>query len=288
MKNYNDVWYQSADGLKLYARDYNRESQSGMTVLCLHGLTRNSADFESIADVLSEQHRVISVDQRGRGLSQWDNDASHYAPPVYVQDMWALLDHLNIKSVLVLGTSLGGLMGMMMAAEKPDRIQGLIINDVGPEVAPEGLARIMSYVGKGKPVHSWDDAVEQTRFMNQSCFPDYTDEQWRAMAQRIYRENDQEVPVLAYDPAIAAPIEASEEAAVPPDLWPLFGLLKSVSVMAIRGALSDILSQDCFAKMQQVLPEMVAVEIPGVGHAPMLDEAESVKAIVNFMNKAVK
>ncbi|GAA5316240.1 MAG: alpha/beta hydrolase [Candidatus Pelagadaptatus aseana] len=285
MKQYQDIYYQNKDGLTLYARDYGAPSDSDLVVLCLHGLTRNSADFEFIAEHLSKRHRVICAEQRGRGLSQWDTDASRYNPQVYVEDMWQLLESISVTQVVVIGTSMGGLMGMMMAATKPENIQGLIINDIGPEVAPEGLARIMGYVGKVKAAHDWSSAIEQTRLLNQSSFPHYSDQQWQKMAERLYRENDQGLPVLAYDPAIAAPIEASQKAAVPPDLWPLFSMLSEVPLMAIRGEYSDILSQACFEKMKTVLPTMQPVEVPGVGHAPMLDEAQSVQAIDAFVNR---
>lgn len=296
MKQYDDIWYESSDGLKLYARDYNTcagpktdvktdTNQSAIPLLCMHGLSRNSADFEVLADVLSEQYRVISVDQRGRGLSQWDSDVSRYTPLVYVQDMWRLLDHLNIPNVIAIGTSMGGLMGMMMAAQCPSRISGLILNDVGPEVANAGLQRIVSYVGKGKPVRSWDDAVAETRRLNEVCFPGYQDADWAAMAHRIYREDERGVPVLAYDPAISQPIAQTDGTLVPPDLWPVFEMLQGTTTMAIRGELSDLLSFEIFSRMQQVHPHMTAVEVPDVGHAPALDEPTSQLAIINFVEQ---
>ena len=283
MSNYQDIWYTSSDGLKLYARDYNSGNRTAVPILCMHGLSRNSADFEALADVLSEQYRVIAVDQRGRGLSQWDSDTSHYTPMVYVQDMWQLLEQLDIERVIAVGTSMGGLMGMMMAAERPARMAGLVLNDVGPAVAAAGLQRIMSYVGKGKPVHCWEDAIAETRRLNEVCFPQYAAADWKSMAQRMYRENQQGVPELAYDPAISAAIDQDDSNLVPPELWPLFEQLNDVALLAIRGQLSDILSSETFAKMQKVLPHMRAVEVPDVGHAPALDEPVAQQAIVAFV-----
>lgn len=285
MKGYSDIWYESPDGLTLYARDYNPQQGSAIPILCMHGLSRNSADFEMLAEVLAQQHRVICVDQRGRGLSQWDSDLSRYTPAVYVQDMWRLLEHLGIDRVIAIGTSMGGLMGMIMAAERPQKIAGLILNDVGPEVASAGLQRIIGYVGKGQPVLCWDDAVVETRRLNLACFPQYEHSDWQAMAHRIYRENAQGVPVLAYDPAIAKAVAETDSNLVPPDLWPLFQLLAEVPMLTLRGSLSDLLSADAFTKMQQQNPRMLAVEIAGVGHAPALDEPAAQQAIIEFIEQ---
>ncbi|MYM64929.1 alpha/beta fold hydrolase [Pseudomaricurvus sp. HS19] len=287
MNNYSDFYYRVGDGLQLYARDYTdangNTKDSTLTVLCLHGLSRNSADFAELADRLCDRYRVLVPDQRGRGLSQWDSDSSRYQPLTYVQDMWQLLDAQGIERVVVIGTSMGGLMGMLMAAQQPQRIAGLVINDVGPEVDPAGLARLMSYVGRDKVIRNWDDAVSYTRELNQVCFPFYGDEQWQAMARRLYRENEQGVPVVAYDPAIAAPIHSDQGNAVPPDLWPLFQTLQEVPLLLLRAELSDLLSETCFARMQEEVPAAMAVTVPGVGHAPMLDEPDAVDAIEEFL-----
>ncbi|GAB3094011.1 alpha/beta hydrolase [Aestuariicella hydrocarbonica] len=286
MAVYSDVYYPVSDGLRLYARDYPLAEgvpEPGFTLLCLHGLSRNSADFEPLCEGLGDGYRIVVPDQRGRGLSDWDSDSNRYHLLTYVQDMWQLLDHLQIEKVLIVGTSMGGLMGMVMAGQRPDRIAGLAINDVGPEVDPAGLSRIMSYVGKGGEITCWDDAVEHTRALNTVCFPDYNRSQWLTMAQRLYRENDAGVPVVAYDPMISAPIASSVEHAVPADLWPVFRTLKDTPLLVLRGALSDLLSRQCFLRMQQEVPDCVAVEVPGVGHAPALDEKEALKAIQQFI-----
>lgn len=280
---YRDIYYTVDDGLTLYARDYNASSSSTV-LLCLHGLSRNSADFEPLCESLSGHYRIISVDQRGRGLSQWDENSSRYQLPNYVEDMWQLLDQLDVNRVVVIGTSMGGLMGMLMAAQKPERIQGLVINDVGPEVDPRGLARIMGYVGKTVSIENWDDAAAQTQSINQVCFPNFTQAQWQAMARRTYRENDLGVPVPNYDPQISAPIQSDESAAVPPDLWPMFESI-AVPMLTLRGSLSDLMSGDCLQKMAKLKPQMQWAEIDDVGHAPVLDEPQAVSAIENFINQ---
>ncbi|MAZ89646.1 MAG: alpha/beta hydrolase [Cellvibrionaceae bacterium] len=283
MTTYKNIYYQVSDGLQLYARDYN-QADSDQVLLCMHGLSRNSADFEPLCSLLSDHYRMIVVDQRGRGLSQWDENPERYQLPTYVADMWSLLDQLGLDKVTLIGTSMGGLMGMVMAAEKPDRIQGLVINDVGPEVAPQGLARIMSYVGKAKPIRNWGDAIEQTQAINQVCFPSFTQQQWQAMAERLYREDSEGVPVPSYDPKISQPIASDEAAAVPPDLWPLFEQLR-VPMLAIRGQLSDLLSAECFARMQEVQPATALAVVEGVGHAPVLDEPQAIAAIRGFLTE---
>lgn len=283
VNNYRDIYYRVDDGLRLYARDYNLSSSSTV-VLCLHGLSRNSADFEPLCESIASRFRVISVDQRGRGLSQWDDDPSRYQLPKYVEDMWQLLDQQGVEQVIVIGTSMGGLMGMLMAAQKPDRIKGLVINDVGPEVDPDGLARIMGYVGKTTEIKTWDDAAAQAQSINQVCFPNFTQLQWQAMARRTYRENDQGVPVVNYDPKISAPIQSDSAAAVPTDLWPLFDGL-TIPLLTLRGALSDLFSASCLARMVESQPRMNWVEVDDMGHAPVLDEPQAVSAIQNFLNQ---
>ena len=159
MSNYTDVWYQSTDGLKLYARDYPCRAggvAQKATILCMHGLTRNSADFAGLAEHLSERFHVLSVDQRGRGRSEYDSVTSNYTPIIYVQDMFTLLDHLGLGEVILVGTSMGGLMSMLMAAMQPGRVRAIVLNDIGPELDPRGLERIKSYVGKSRPVSNWE------------------------------------------------------------------------------------------------------------------------------------
>ena len=158
MANYDDVWYSSHDGLNLYARDYSKalkNNKDAITLLCMHGITRNSADFEDICNELADRYRLIVVDQRGRGLSDYDPNPTNYNPLVYVQDMFLLLEKLKLSSVVLLGTSMGGTMAMIMAAMNPDKVQGLIINDIGPEIGKTGLERLKGYVGKSAPVSNW-------------------------------------------------------------------------------------------------------------------------------------
>ena len=282
MTDYSDYYYDSADGLRLYARDYCPAAPRD-TLLCMHGLTRNSADFADIADHLAEDYRLIVVDQRGRGLSQWDSNSDNYQPLVYVQDMFHLLDRLDLERVICLGTSMGGLMTMIMASLQPQRIRAAILNDIGPVIAEAGLQRIKGYVGKTRVATSWDDAVAITREINGKEFPDFEDADWQNMARGMYRENEAGVPVLAYDPALSRPIDTSEETAAPPDLWPAFEALLPVPTLLIRGALSDILAPDCVAEMQRRKPDLRFAEIERRGHAPSLAEPQCIAAIDAFL-----
>ena len=285
MPNYNDLWHRASDGLRLYARDYpcRREgSAKSPTVLCMHGLTRNSTDFADLADHLSGDHRVISVDQRGRGKSGYDPVVANYSPVTYVQDMFALLDTQKIQKVVLLGTSMGGLMSFLMCAMQPERVLAAVINDIGPEVDPKGLARIKSYVGKSAPVSSWDEAVAQAREVNGAQFPDFSPGQWLDFTQGLYRDEDG-VPVLAYDPAIAQPLADTQSGAVPPDLWSVFDACLDIPMLLIRGAHSDILSEDCVRHMQSRKSDLQYAEIPHRGHAPTLNEPEARCAIDEFI-----
>ncbi len=283
MADYRDHWYDSADGLRLYARDYPGPGGTALPVLCMHGLSRNSADFAGLAEHLARERRVISVDQRGRGRSAWDPVPGNYTPPTYVRDMFRLLDELGLERVALIGTSLGGLMSFLMAAQQPARFAGMVINDIGPEIDPAGLARIQRYVGKNPPVTSWDEAVAKTREINGIAFPDYGDDDWLAFARNLYVERDG-VPVLAHDPAIAeAMADPEETGAVPPDLWPVFDAAAQVPMLVIRGELSDLLAADCVARMRERDADLRAVEVPRVGHAPMLTEPAALAAIDEFL-----
>ena len=254
-------------------------------MLCLHGLTRNSADFAELADALSTQHRVIVADQRGRGRSEYDSNPERYRPAVYVEDMECLLEslHISTQSVLLVGTSMGGLMSMMLAARRPGEFRGLVLNDIGPVVDKAGLRRIKSYVGRAQPVQNWSEAVDQCRRINGSAYPDFNEEQWLNFARALYAVNAEGVPEPAYDPAISQPLAESEEAAVPAVLWPLFDTTRSVPMLLIRGALSDILSSDCAGQMCERHPDCRYLELANRGHAPTLAEAASLDAIREFI-----
>jgi len=273
--------YFSRDGLKLYYREYEGDPEK-LPVLCLPGLTRNSKDFESLAMHIAPRRSVITPDQRGRGKSQYDPTWLNYHPGTYVEDMWTLLHHLSIERVIVIGTSLGGVMAMLMASMRPQAIGGVVLNDIGPELDPAGTRRIQSYVGKLPPATSWDDAVAQMKLMFSASLPDFTEERWRRFAATSFTEDENGIPRLASDPKIGELTRAVAPGAAP-TIWPAFAAMKDIPVLAIRGALSDLLSEATFERMQREKPDLVRVTIPNRGHTPMLDEPDSVAAVDTFL-----
>ena len=283
MTGYSDIYYDSADGrLKLYARDYGGD---GVSVLCMHGLTRNSADFESIAAHLSGLgYRVISADQRGRGKSDWDPEPANYTPGIYCGDMLKLMQHLGIARAVLLGTSMGGLMAMILGVMAPQTVLGMIINDIGPQIDKAGLDRIAGYTGKGKPVETCADAAERARETNAVAFPDYGEADWLAFARRTYAETADGKLAPAYDPAISNAFATPQPAVAPPDLWGMWDKLEGLPVLSIRGGISDLLSAETVAQMGDRHQGMIAVTVPGHGHAPMLDEPVAVAAIEVFLS----
>ena len=288
-KPYADRRWTSPDGLSLYARDYAAaDGPVKLPVIAIHGLTRNSADFETIAPLIAQSgRRVLAVDVRGRGLSDRAPDPMTYQPPNYAKDMLALMSAAGVERAVFLGTSMGGLITMAMAAIKSKAVAAAIINDVGPEVAKEGLARIATYAGQPVDVQSWADARDYVRRNNEIAFSARDDAFWDAFARRCFRVGTEGAPVLDYDPDIAVPIRAAGTKALVPNLWPFFNrLAKGRPTLLIRGETSDLLSVDIAARMQKAARKMWFAEVPGVGHAPMLDEPEAKAAIFEFLNQA--
>lgn len=281
MNHMTERWFESADGLRLYYRDYAAQAPGQLPVLCLPGLTRNSRDFEHVALRLRRERRVLCADLRGRGKSQHDPNWQNYHPGTYLGDIARLLDHAGVERCVFFGTSLGGILSMLTAAKQPQRIAAAILNDVGPEVDPAGLARIASYVGRYPPARTWPEAVAIVRASYELALPDLTDEQWADFTRRSYSDVDG-VPRLDMDPNIGEAVRAAPAAAAP-DLWPVFAALAPVPTLVLRGATSDILSRATFDRMQAQKPDLVPVEVPNRGHVPLLDEPEAVTAIDAFL-----
>ena len=281
MNHMTERWFESADGLRLYYRDYAPEAPGRLPVLCLPGLTRNSRDFEHVALRLRRERRVLCADLRGRGRSQHDPNWQNYHPGTYLGDIGRLLEHAGIERCIFFGTSLGGILTMLTAATQPQRVAAAILNDIGPEVDPAGLARIASYVGRYPPARTWPEAVATVRSTYEIALPDLTDEQWADYARRSYSDVDG-VPRLDMDPNIGEAVRAAPAAAAP-DLWPVFAALASVPTLVLRGASSDILSSATLERMQATKPDLGRVEVPNRGHVPLLDEPEAVAAIDTFL-----
>jgi pimeloyl-ACP methyl ester carboxylesterase len=283
-ETYSDHHFRSADDrLDLYARIYG-DCSSLIPIVMMHGLTRNSADFETIAEILSPAYQLIIPDQRGRGRSQYDPDPSNYIPDIYVEDMFALLRSRNIDKAVLMGTSMGGLIAMLMAGRHPDKVAALILNDIGPAVDPRGLARLQQYVGKPVNTSNWSEAADHCRETNAIAFPDYGEEDWMNFAHRTFHLGEDGTPELSYDMAISQGVEGDTPSAAPADLWPVWRLLAQIAALVIRGQTSDILAPATLSKMAELHDAAFqAVEIANIGHAPMLDENESIAAIQTFL-----
>lgn len=276
----------SRDGLRLFARDYRGANESALLpVICLHGLTRNSKDFGDIAPIIARWgRRVVVPDVRGRGQSDRDTNPNNYQPKIYARDVVEMMAALDISRAVFIGTSMGGLITMTMMAMKPKAVAAAILNDVGPEVAPEGIARILGYAGKTMAtVRDWEDATAYVRMTTAVAFPNFGEEDWHRFAQRTFRQ-EAEGLVPDYDPAIAVPLGK------PPSriaMW-IAGLLfrrlaRKRPTLLIRGQLSDIISVGIADRMQRAAPRLQRVDIPDVGHAPLLTEPTAVDAIDRFL-----
>ncbi len=282
---YKPVLFQTDDGLTLFARDYAAPRSALTPLLCLPGLTRNSKDFETVAPWLAQTRRVIAADFRGRGLSHYASDPASYRPDAELSDMIGLLNYLKIDRVAVIGTSRGGIVGMLMAAFFRDRMAGLLLNDVGPELDRGGLLRIRSYLGVQSEFTSWESAVASLK-ANNSGFESLTAEEWRAFAQRVFRPVDG-LPRIDYDPALLHTFPSIEDitAGRVANLWEFFGKIADLPVSVLRGENSDLLSAATVAAMKQVNSGLVATTIAARGHAPFLDEAGAKDALAHWLER---
>ncbi|HEY2274589.1 MAG TPA: alpha/beta hydrolase [Steroidobacteraceae bacterium] len=276
-----EYWYDSQEGLRLFARVYPAPAAGAPTVVCLHGLMRTGRDFEDLATHLAAHSRVIVPDVRGRGLSARDSNFNNYQIPIYLTDLLRMLAGLAAVRVTLIGTSMGGLMAMVLAAMQPDVVAGIVLNDVGPEVDPAGLARIRGYAGKAPPVRDWAGALAQVRAVYGPALPGLDDARLMKLARAGYREDEHGVPQPDADPFIAEPLKDTSGAA--PNLWPLWAAIARVPMLAIRGAQSDILSEATLARMQREKPDLRTLSVANRGHAPLLDEPECMAAIEEFL-----
>lgn len=272
----------SHDGLKLYYRDY-AGSADRPPLLCLHGLTRNSRDFVAFAERYAGRFRVIAPDFRGRGMSDRDPQPARYLPPTYAADVLQLLDELEIEQAVFVGTSLGGLVTLLVAAMQPQRIAAVVLNDVGPDIDPRGIERIRTYVGKPMRFADWDEAAEYFAKINRNVPASHDHADWIRAARRMCRE-DGDGLILDYDMAIAEPFNQGDDGASF-DLWPLYRQLADVPLLIVRGELSDLLSASGAKAMLEAHPDAELVTVTGVGHAPDLTEPEAVAAIDRLLDR---
>lgn len=289
MKVFEDRFWSSSDGLKLHFRDYPAmaadPAQTHLPVLCLHGLTRNARDFDVLAPRLAQQRRVICPDLRGRGDSEYARDSTTYTPAKYVEDVLALIAQEELERFVVIGTSLGGLMAMGLAALIPDKVAGMVINDVGPWLETAGLARIKEYVGQGRTYATWVHAARGLEGSQAAAHPGQPLDFWIGKAKRLMTVAGNGRIVFDYDMKIAEPfMEMDVNTQV--DLWTAWDALAGVPVVVFRGALSDLLSAETMAEMLRRNPSAEGVTLANVGHAPTLDEPESIAAIERLLARA--
>lgn len=288
MTDFEERFWSSRDGLKLHFRDYPAQEQAGggprAPILCLHGLTRNARDFELLAPRLAQNWRVICPDMRGRGDSEYAKDSASYTPMQYCEDILALLEQEGIERFIAIGTSLGGLMTMGLATVIPERIAGVVLNDVGPRLQPAGLARIKDYVGQGRSYATWVHAARGIEGTQAAAHPGQPLDFWIGMAKRLMTLSSNGRIVFDYDMKIAEPFlafDVDNQA----DLWPAWEALTGRPVLVLRGALSDLLSEATLTEMVRRVPGVEAITLENVGHAPTLDEPESVAAIERLLGR---
>ncbi len=268
--------FTTSDGLKLAWQ----EEGAGLPVLCLPGLTRNAADFDELAAALGGRYRLIRLTLRGRGRSDRDPDWKNYSVPVEARDVVEFLDFLGLPKVTVVGTSRGGIIAMLLAATAKDRLAGVLLNDVGPVIDPEGIANIMSYLGMAPKVRTHAEAAKALEARIGARFPNLTPAKWLSLAERWFDQGPDGL-VLNYDPRIREALEAASGPAV--DMWPLFDALAGLPVAVVRGANSDLLSAETVAEMARRHPGLIVAEVPERGHVPFLDEPEVQAAFAELM-----
>ena len=282
--DYEDRFWTSPDGLKLHYRDY-AGPDTRPPLLCLPGLTRNARDFEGLANRFAGEWRMICVDLRGRGDSEYAKDWESYNPLTYLADIEALLAQVDMRRFVAIGTSLGGLLTMLLAATNAQRIAGAVLNDIGPVIEPEGLERIRSYVGQMRSFPTWMHAARALEESLGDIYPDYTIPEWLRMAKRLMDYTGNERIAFDYDMKIAEPFRQPGGETASPNMWPAFEALAGRPVLALRGALSDILSDATLKVMCARLPDAEGVTITRTGHAPTFDEPEALDAVARFLAK---
>lgn len=272
--------FQTSDGLTLYYED----DGAGTPVLCLAGLTRNCRDFDFVAPHMAHT-RLIRMDYRGRGKSDYDPDFMNYSIMREAQDAIELLDHLGLEKVTLLGTSRGGLIAMVLAYAHKPRLKGVILNDIGPVVDAGGLERIMDYVGKEPNFATYAEAATGLAAVYGKDFPGVIYNRWLVQAEFMWAEQGKDTLALRYDPQLRDALVGQAGAGDAPDLWALFATLEGLPLASIRGANSDLLTAETQVEMARRHPGMIAATVPDRGHVPFLDEPEALKAIADLLEQ---
>jgi pimeloyl-ACP methyl ester carboxylesterase len=286
--NASSVFISAPDGLRLHVRRYGRCTWPALPVVCLPGMARTTADFEALAGALSGDAKapraVFALDYRGRGLSDYDSDVSHYSFQTELADILAVLAALDCMPAVFVGTSRGGILAMLLAALRPGVIAGAVLNDIGPVIEPQGLMRIKGYVGRLPQPRDYDDGAEILRRLFSGQFPKLGRDDWLAAARRTFKEEDGRL-VPTYDIRLSETLAGFEPEQRLPPLWKEFDALGKLPLMVIRGANSDLLSPSTVSAMRARRAEMETIEVPDQGHAPLLSEADIISQIAAFAGR---
>jgi pimeloyl-ACP methyl ester carboxylesterase len=286
-RDYRDIFVSAPDGLRLHVRDYGRAVASTFSVVCLPGLARTTEDFSAIAPALAygdPRRRVIAIDSRGRGQSEFDVNPKNYNLAVELADIVAVLVALGINQAVFIGSSRGGILTMLLAAAHPEIIAGAVLHDIGPEIETQGVARIKSYVGKLPQPQNLQEGAEILRGLFVAQFPKFTAEQWLGAARRMWKPQAGKL-VLSYDSALTETLAEFDIDHPLPALWNEFEALARVPVLVIRGVKSDILSTATLNAMHARHPGLESIEVPDQGHVPLLEGAELIRRIESFVLK---
>lgn len=288
---FRSLFISARDGLKLHVRDYGSLAALSLPVVCLPGLARTAADFHELALALSgdpaQPRRVLALDYRGRGRSEYDRDWRNYEIRVELDDLMQVLAATGIEEAAFVGTSRGGLLTMALAVARPGLIKGVVFNDVGPVIDARGLLRIRGYVGKLPTPRSFAEGAEILKRLADQQFPLFGDAEWEIMARRTWKQrNDTLVP--DYDPRLLKTLEELDLEAPLPVLWPYFAALNHVPVLAIRGENSDLLAEQTLLQMGQRHPHCEIFTAPGQGHAPLLGSRDMTRRIGRLIGRAEK
>ena len=284
---YADFAFTTADGLRLHGRDYGSRAWRTTPVVCLAGLTRNAADFDALAERLSSgtaPRRVVALDMRGRGRSQYDPDGEYEI----LREASDALDGIvaaGLHDVVIVGTSRGAILAMAMAALRPGILRAVVMNDLGPVIEGTGLVQIKGYLARLKTPGSWDDAAANLKRLHARSFPDFDDGAWMRQARATYVERDGRIQP-AHDPRIYRTLDGIEDGSAPPPMWSAFDGLRNVPVLSIRGELSTLFTAATQAEMARRHPSCAVHVVPRQGHAPALTDDATIERIERFLNEA--
>jgi pimeloyl-ACP methyl ester carboxylesterase len=269
------------DGLRLHALEWGDRRSPLLPVVCLPGLTRTAEDFATLAAALAADRRVLALDYRGRGRSDYDPNPEHYAIAAEAADVVTVLSALAAAPAIVIGTSRGGLIAMTLAVAKPELLAGVVLNDIGPVVESEGMMRIKGYVGRLPQPASYQEGAEMLRRISGNQFPRLGPADWLAAAKRGWRMEGGRL-VATYDPALARTLDGVSADKPFPTMWPQFDAMAPLPLLVVHGANSDILSAATVAAMQARRPDMERLVVPDQGHAPLLAEPATIRPIAAF------